>query len=268
MEKVKEVALRAAQEAGEVLRKGVGNIKNIDYKSAFNVVTDVDKASEALVISIIREAFPDDYILAEESGLLESKDAKRRWLIDPLDGTTNFAHSYPFFSVSIGFEVEGQARFGVVYNPISDEQFWAERGKGAYLNDRQIKVSQSKSLAVSLLATGFPPDSQNAKYNNFEQFVRVTDASHGVRRDASAALDLAFVACGRLDGYWEMKLAPWDLGAGTLIIEEAGGKLSNLAGGDFDINSGHVVATNGFIHDELISLLQLQDVEAPVAQTR
>lgn len=264
MDRVKEVAFKAAREAGEILRKGVGNVKNIDYKSAFNVVTDVDKASEALIVSIVRDSFPDDYILAEESGLLESKDAARRWLIDPLDGTANFAHSYPFFCVSIALEVAGKVHFGAVYNPLSDELFWAERGKGAYLNDKAIKVSDSKSLAVSLLATGFPPDSKNAKHTNIEQFAKITDLSYGVRRDGSAALDLSFVACGRLDAFWEMKLAPWDLGAGTLLIEEAGGKITNLQGGTFNIETGHVVASNTHLHDELIAALAFKDLEVAV----
>lgn len=267
MERAKEVAFRAAREAGEVQRQGVGNVKNIDYKSAFNVVTDVDKASEALIVSIIRESFPDDYILAEESGLLESKDAKRRWLIDPLDGTANFAHSYPFFCVSIALEVSGVVQLGVVYNPLSDELFWAQRGRGAFLSDRPIKVSSSRSLAVALLATGFPPDTKTAKHTNIPQFAKITDLSYGVRRDGSAALDLSFVASGRLDAFWEMKLAPWDLGAGTLLVEEAGGRITNLMNGPFNIETGHVIASNGHIHDELVRELEFQDIEnvAPAA---
>jgi myo-inositol-1(or 4)-monophosphatase len=261
LDRVKKVAFKAAREAGEILRKGVGNVKNIDYKSAFNVVTDVDKASESLIVSIIHENFPDDYILAEESGLIESRDAGRRWLIDPLDGTANFAHSYPFFCVSIALEVAGKVHFGTVYNPLSDELFWAEHGKGAYLNDKAIKVSASQSLAVSLLATGFPPDSKNAKHTNIEQFACITDLSYGVRRDGSAALDLSFVACGRLDAFWEMKLAPWDLGAGTLLIEQAGGRVTNLLGGPFDIEAGHVVASNSHLHEELVNALAFQDIE-------
>lgn len=258
MDRVKEVTFKAIKEAGEILRRGVGHVKNIDYKSAFNVVTDVDKASEALIVAAIRESFPDDHILAEESGLLESADADRRWLIDPLDGTANFAHSYPFFCISMALEVAGKVRFGAVYNPISDELFWAEHGKGAFLNDQPIKVSSSKSLAVSLLVTGFAPDTANAKHTNIEQFAKLTDMTYGVRRDGSAALDLSFVACGRLDGFWELRLAPWDLGAGTLLVEQAGGKVTNLQGGAFDIASGHVLATNTLIHDELSEALGFQ----------
>ena len=254
MDRVKEVAFQAARLSGDILKQRVGHVKDIDYKSAFNLVTDVDKASERQIIEIIKKAFPDDQILAEESGAHQASST-RRWLIDPLDGTTNFAHAYPCFCVSIGFEDQGKPLLGVVYNPLSDELFWAEAGRGAYLNERQIKVSGVSRLEAGLFATGFPPDSKSAKINNMKQFTEVTDLSHGVRRDGSAALDLSYVAAGRLDGYWEIKLAPWDLAAGTLLVREAGGKVTNLTGGTFDINTGHVAATNGLVHDQLIAAL-------------
>jgi myo-inositol-1(or 4)-monophosphatase len=247
---IKQVAFTAARQAGAILRERLGKI-HIDYKSAFNLVTEADKESEQHVISVIRDRFPNDQILAEETGAHQTSST-RRWIIDPLDGTTNYAHTYPFFSVSIGFEDKGDVLFGVVYNPSTDELFWAEKGQGAYLNDRRISVSNNATLNVSLLATGFPPDSRTAPISNLDEFAHITDLSHGVRRDASAALDLSFVASGRLDGFWELKLAPWDLAAGTLLIREAGGTVTNAVGGKFDIGEGHVIATNGKIHDELV----------------
>lgn len=261
MDHIREIAFRAAKEAGALLRERVGKIRNIDYKSAFNIVTDVDRESEQLIVGMLNEHFPNDAILGEESGAHEAS-SERRWIIDPLDGTANYSHGYPFFSVSIGFEDQGQMRLGVVYNPISDELFWAEHGKGAYLNQQPIKVSEHTRLGTCLLATGFPADTATAKMSNIVQFSKVTDLSMGVRRDGSAALDLSFVACGRLDGFWELKLAQWDLAAGTLIVREAGGMVTNPSGGPFDIRSGHVLATNKLIHDELIEALAFGDAIA------
>lgn len=255
LDRIKDTAIQAAREAGAVLIRRLGNIAAIDYKSAFNLVTDVDKASEALILEIIGKNFPEDQIIAEESGVLKAS-SERRWFIDPLDGTTNYAHSYPFFSVSIGVEVEGKPVLAVVFNPFSNELFFAEKGKGAWLGETAIKVSANSTLATSLLATGFPPDTKNARHPNMNEFQKLTDLSHGVRRDGSAALDLSFVACGRLDAFWEYKLAPWDLAAGTLIVTEAGGKVTSPNGGNFDINSGHVLASNGLIHDEVLKALQ------------
>jgi myo-inositol-1(or 4)-monophosphatase len=258
MDRIREVGFAAARRAGAIQLERLGKINNIDYKSAFNLVTDVDKESEAAIIGIIKHEFPDHQILAEETGAHRSASAAR-WIIDPLDGTTNYAHGYPFFCVSIGFEEAGEMKFGVVFNAVSNEMFWAERGQGAKLNDKAIHVSANKTLATSLLVTGFPADTQTAKISNMTEFARLTDSSHGVRRDGSAALDLSFVACGRLDAFWELKLAPWDLAAGTLIVREAGGKVTNLTGGPFDINTGHVLADNGLIHDELIKVLAFTD---------
>lgn len=259
MDHIREIAFKAARAAGAILRDRAGNIGNIDYKSAFNIVTDVDKEAERNIIGILNEHFPDDQILAEESGVHEARSS-RRWIIDPLDGTTNYSHGYPFFSVSIGYEDAGEPLMGFVYNPISDEMFWAQKGKGAYLNETKIKVSNHTGIATSLLATGFPPDTKLVKHSNIEQFARLTERSLGVRRDGSAALDLCFVACGRLDGFWEMKLAPWDLAAGTVIIREAGGMVTDLTGGGFDMSTGHVLATNGLIHNELKEALAFTDV--------
>lgn len=255
MKNSRKIAVRAALEAGRLLKERLGDVRTIDYKEAYNIVTDVDKASEAKIVSIIRGEFPDDDILAEEGGFTEGAGLNRRWLIDPLDGTTNYAHTYPFFSVSIALEEAGKRILGVIYNPMTDELFWAEPGEGAWLNDEKISVSDLKELNSSLLATGFPPDTAKAVRSNLLQFKTLTDRTHGVRRDGSAALDLCFVACGRLDGFWEMKLAPWDIGAGSLIVEEAGGRVTNLSGGALDIYSGHILATNGKIHDDLTEAL-------------
>lgn len=254
MDNVRETALNAANAAGEILKSRYGKVESIDYKSAFNIVTDVDAASEKEVIRIIRESFPDHQILGEESGAHKASSLSR-WLIDPLDGTTNYAHSYPFFCVSIGFEHNGEMQLGVVFNPISGELFFARKGNGAVMGNKPIKVSAISSLSTCLLATGFPPDTANATYSNIEEFAKLTDLCHGVRRDGSAALDLSFVACGRLDGFWEYKLAPWDLAAGTLIVREAGGTVTGLANEQFDITSGHVLATNNLVHDEIVTAL-------------
>jgi myo-inositol-1(or 4)-monophosphatase len=254
MEQVKQLAERAARKAGALLKERVGHIKTIDYKSAFNLVTDVDRESERLIVSMITETFPDDQILGEEGGARHASGT-RRWLIDPLDGTTNFTHGYPCFCVSIGCEDNGELIAGVVFNPMADELFWAMKGKGAYLNDKKISVSQTATVSESLLATGFPADTKNAKISNVQEFVRLTDLSHGVRRDGSAAIDLCQVACGRLEAFWELKLAPWDLGAGVLMVREAGGTVTNAVGGTFEINKGDVISSNGKIHDELVKSL-------------
>lgn len=255
LNKSKDIAFKAAAEAGKLIASRVGDVRKIDYKGVANIVTDVDKAAEAKIIDIIRSQFPDDEILAEESGRSVGSKTSRCWLIDPLDGTTNFAHTYPFFSVSIALVEAGRQVLGVVFNPVSNELFWAVLGEGAWLNDTRLRVSGIKTLGESLLATGFASSRQDLQSVSMEQFRRLTAVSHGVRRDGSAALDLCFVACGRLDGYWERKLAPWDLGAGTLIVEEAGGKVTNLVNGTLDLSKGHVAATNGLIHDEMITAL-------------
>lgn len=254
MEQVRQTARKAAYAAGEILKQKLGNIEKLDYKSAFNIVTDADQASEQAVIGIIRESHPGDEILGEESGALTT-GSNRRWLIDPLDGTTNYAHGYPFFCVSIGFEEAGELKLGIVYNPVADEFFYAERGKGTWLGERQVRVSATATVSESLLTTGFPPDSRVAPYPNMTEFHYLTDMCHGVRRDGSAALDLCFVACGRIEGFWEYKLAPWDLAAGVLAVEEGGGRVTSVSGGPFELNSGHVLATNGLVHAEMISLL-------------
>jgi myo-inositol-1(or 4)-monophosphatase len=251
---VKHTAFKAAHEAGLILFEHLGKIKEIEYKSAFNIVTDVDKASEMRILAILQEEFPGDDILAEESGKKDT-GAKRRWLIDPLDGTTNYTHSYPFFAVSIALEDNGTIVFGVVHNPFTKETFWAEKGGGAYLNESSLTVSANKTLSTSLLATGFPPGDRKPEESNMLEFAQITASCHGVRRDGAAALDLSYVAAGRLDGFWETKLAPWDMAAGLLIVQEAGGKVTNDQGLPLDLTKGHILATNGLIHDEVVQAL-------------
>jgi myo-inositol-1(or 4)-monophosphatase len=253
-DKAAETAKRAALKAGSHIKERLGHSK-IDYKGAFNLVTDVDKASEAMILEILRADFPDDSVLAEEGGGTQNQ-SPRRWLIDPLDGTTNFAHSYPFFAVSIALEVDGEVVVGVVFNPISHELFSAQKGKGAFLNDQPMQVSNVPVLNESLLATGFPPDSGNSLQNNIAAFAEVTHRCHGVRRDGSAALDLCYVASGRLDGFWELKLAPWDIGAGSLIVREAGGMTTDVDGTPLKLSTGHILATNGKIHNEVMKVLE------------
>lgn len=254
MKRERKVAFRAALEAGRIQREKLGLAHKVDYKSAFNLVTEVDRACEELIKSILEAEFEDDAILAEESGASRVK-SYRRWLIDPLDGTTNFAHSYPFFCVSIGFEMNGEVVLGVVYNPVSDELFWAERGGGAFLNDDRLQVSGTKKLGESLLSTGFPPDTRNNHSDNMLEFKTLTSHCHGVRRDGSAALDLCFVAAGRTDGFWEAGLAPWDIAAGSLIVTEAGGRVSDLAGADLDLCRGDIIASNGHLHKQIKAAL-------------
>ncbi len=253
MTKEREVAIKAARAAGELILKRVGDVGKIDYKGAFNLVTEVDKAAEEIILGILRSEFPNDEILAEESGASGGKTTKRRWLIDPIDGTTNFAHSYPLFCTSIGLEEAGEFVLGVVFNPVAKELFWAETGAGAWLNDKQIKVSKINSLSESLLATGFHSSSRAGDPANREMFIHITDTTHGVRRDGSAALDMCFVACGRTEGFWESQIALWDIGAGTVIVREAGGSVTDLQGKSLNTLNTRVsiVASNKLIHKEL-----------------
>jgi myo-inositol-1(or 4)-monophosphatase len=221
-----------------------------------DLVTEYDRRAEKLIVDAIRELHPDDLILAEEGGEVGSSTSGRRWLIDPLDGTTNFTHGLPFFCVSVGLWEDGQPLVGVVQAPALQWSFWAARGQGTWWNGRQIRVSKTPTLPQALLVTGFPYDRRTSPENNFDQFVALKQQAQGVRRIGAAALDLAMVAAGWLDGYWEMKLKPWDLGAGALLVTEAGGRISSWSGGPFDVDSGEAVATNGLIHDALVTALQ------------
>ena len=252
-----------AREAGERLREFLAQGVETEYKGDVDVVTVADRTVEKLIRTRLGEAFPAHGVYGEE-GTRERLDQEYRWYVDPLDGTTNFAHGVPHFCVSLGLEhrapglaadADGTVVAAVIYDPMLDELFWAERGRGAMLNGRPIHVSTVPDLAESLVATGFPSrkrhDSPNIHF--YQEF---TLRSHGVRRAGSAALDLAYVACGRFEAFWEFHLNPWDTAAGFLLVEEAGGRISDFAGGPFQLDSREVLASNGLIHGELVGLFQ------------
>ena len=251
-----DFAIQTARDAGRILAERFGRKIEISNKSEIDLVTESDLASERLIIDRIKTYYPRHSILAEESGASNPDDNQNawRWIIDPLDGTTNYAHGYPCFCVSIALENQGRLEIGVVYDPIRDEMFAAERGQGASLNGRRINVSRTISLGSSLLCTGFPYDvrQRNEFAKHFASFIM---HAQGVRRDGAAALDLAYVAAGRFDGFWEEGLKPWDVAAGALIIEEAGGRITNYLGGPLDIHRPPVVASNGLIHDQMRKVL-------------
>lgn len=255
MDRVASVGESAAREAGALLlarfRTGVG----VRHKGEIDLVTEADLASERLVVSRLGEAFPGHAILAEEQHA-DAERGENTWIIDPLDGTTNFAHGFPVFAVSIAFERDGELVWGVVHNPLLDETFTAVRGRGAVLNGRPIRVSAAPVLRESLIATGFPYDVRTSSANNLDYFCAVVQRARGVRRAGSAALDLAYVAAGRLDGFWELKLGPWDCAAGFLLVREAGGVVSDLQGRRGSIYERECAASNGLIHEELLGVLR------------
>lgn len=221
---------------------------------ANDIVTDADRASEDIIMEAIRKEFPDHDILTEER-LTESTGSRWLWLVDPLDGTVNFAHRYPVFSISIALMDSGTLVAGMVYDPLRQERFFALKGVGAFLNGNLIRVSRADHLDKSIVATGFPYDKASSPMNNLAEFSRVTLKVQGVRRAGSAALDLAYVSCGRLDGFWELKLKPWDMAAGMLLVQEAGGRVTDRIGKPTDVYTLSVVATNGIIHDQLVDVL-------------
>jgi myo-inositol-1(or 4)-monophosphatase len=255
-DEVLQLALRLAGEAGRIQRDRYETDIEVRTKSAaIDLVTEVDHACEALIVETLGRERPDDAILAEEGGGADREGAAWRWIIDPLDGTTNYAHGYPRFCVSIGVEHHDQRTVGVVYDPLLDELYSAVRGQGAHCNGRPIDVSGEDDFGNALLATGFAYDVHRSLEDNLNHFAHVVKQARAVRRDGSAALDLCYVAAGRFDGFWEMKLHAWDVAAGLLIVEEAGGRVSDMAGGPVDRSGMQTVATNGHIHDVLIRLL-------------
>jgi len=236
--------------------EGLGGNLEIARKGEVDLVTQVDLALQEMMVEAIHQRYPDHSILGEEG--TEEKKAKEGeyiWLIDPLDGTTNYVHGYPVFCVSVALAYGGDVLAGTIYDPLHNELFYAEKGKGAVLNDRAIAVSRTDRLISSLLSTGFPYERATLPNNNLAQFNRVIARIQGVRRSGSVALDLAYVAAGRLDGHWELHVKPWDTGTGGLLIEEAGGRITNGRGGPWNPFEGYIVATNGKIHDELLALL-------------
>ncbi|MCH7517850.1 MAG: inositol monophosphatase, partial [Candidatus Dadabacteria bacterium] len=224
-----EVAEKTAREAGVVLLENLGKVKKIEFKAKNSLVTEVDKLSEEIIINNIKKSFPSHDIFAEESGR-HSENSDYLWLIDPIDGTTNYAHAYPFFSISIALEVKGEVEIGLVYDPVKDEMFTAEAGKGAYLNGELIKVSKSDSIEHSHVCTGFMHEVEWMVEANIKHFGNFIRRARAVRRDGSAALDVCYVACGRFDGFWELGLNPWDTAAAVLILKEAGGQVTTFSG--------------------------------------
>lgn len=245
-----------ARQAGTILRAGFGQGHQIDYKGIIDPVTEVDRRSEDLIVAEIHNRFPSHQVIAEERGSL-SGEAGHVWYIDPLDGTVNYAHGIPIFAVSIAYAEFGTMKFGVVYDPMRDECFSAERGKGSFLNGRPIQVSTTESLDRSLLVTGFPYDIRTNPQNNLNHYTRFALISQGVRRLGSAALDLCYIACSRFDGYWELRLHTWDVAAGGLIVEEAGGVATNIEGGrDYLSAPQSVVTANPALHPQILNVLQ------------
>ncbi len=253
MEKFKEIAIDLAKASGQMLMGSLGKVADIGHKGEIDLVTEADRRSEDLIVGRLREAFPHHAIIAEESG--GERDAEYLWLIDPLDGTTNYAHGFPWFSVSIALLKEGEPILGVIYHPVLDELFWAERGEGAWLNGEKIKVSPTAQLSQSLLATGFPYDIRESKINNLDHFSHFSLRTLAIRRAGSAALDLAYLAGGRFDGFWELKLHPWDMAAGFLLVIEAGGKVTDFKGDKFDPFGREILASNGRIHSQMLDVL-------------
>jgi myo-inositol-1(or 4)-monophosphatase len=252
----RRVAVDAARAAGHLLHREHPRTRQVSFKgTSTNLVTEMDGRAEALVVDALLAAFPDDGILGEEGGARPGRSG-RRWLIDPLDGTTNYAHGVPIYCVGIGLERGGTVELGVVYDPGRDELFVAERGAGAWLNDRRLAVSATPTLDTSLLVTGFPYDIRTNPDNNLREYAAFAVRSRAVRRCGSALLDLAYVAAGRFDGFWELTLGPWDVAAGMILVEEAGGRVTDLRGSPIDLDRPRVVASNGRIHGEILAVLK------------
>ena len=253
---LRDAAMAMAREAGTIVREGWGRVHRPERKGRIDLVTEYDRRSEALLLARIAERFPGHAMLAEESGVHAARDARVRWLVDPLDGTTNFAHNYPFFAVSIGAEVDGEAAAAAVYDPTRDEMFAAARGAGATLDGEPIRVSDVERVESALVVTGFPYDVREHPERSVPLFQAFLRRAQGVRRDGSAALNLCYVACGRFDGFWELALSPWDMSAGHLIVREAGGRVTRFDGSEFRVEGKQILASNGRVHDEMMEILK------------
>ncbi len=256
LKSVKRVGIAAAYKGGEVLKTNFGKKCKVQKKGAKDLVTESDTKSERLIIDTIRKVFPSHGILAEESGS-NNKGAECIWIIDPLDGTTNFAHNLGLFAVSIAFSIKGDIEAGIVLNPVTGELFTAVKGEGAELNGIPIHVSETTSISDSLLVTGFPYNVKEIKPLQ-ARFFNCLNASQGIRRLGSAALDLCYVASGRFEGFWEENLKPWDTAAGFIIAREAGAMVTDFSGNIFDLNKNEILATNGLIHQEMIKSLEIK----------
>lgn len=254
--RLRDAACDYAREAGALVLQGYGRIHAPERKGRIDLVTEYDRRSEARLLELIARDFPGHAVLAEESGAHEKgAEAPARWIIDPLDGTTNFAHNYPFFAVSVGVEVGGAVVAGAVYDPVADEMFAAARGEGASMNGTRIHVSACEQIEDALLVTGFPYDVREHPERHLPLFQDFLLRAQGIRRDGSAALNLCYLAMGRFDGFWEGHLAPWDLAAGTLIVAEAGGTLTDYTGGPLDIRGKQVCAAGAALHARMLEVL-------------
>ncbi|MFQ6037934.1 MAG: inositol monophosphatase family protein [Candidatus Aminicenantales bacterium] len=256
-----EAAAEAAREAGVFLRENLGVSPEVSFKGEVDLVTDMDRRAQELIFRRIAKGFPEHDILAEE-GLSREKGSEFLWIIDPLDGTTNYAHGFPIFTVSIALARKGEVVCGVVHDPMRNETFAAVKGEGAFCNGKKIGVSRVGELDKSLVATGFPYDLRESEENNIDHFNHFLTRVQAIRRCGSAAMDLCYVACGRFDGFWELKLMPWDVAAGALIVEEAGGRMSDFKGQAFDIYGKETLASNGLIHEQMIAVLGMGRREA------
>jgi myo-inositol-1(or 4)-monophosphatase len=253
---LREAAIAFAREAGQVVREGWGRDHDPEHKGVIDLVTEYDRRSEATLLDRIAARFPGHAVLAEESGGAREPRGVR-WIIDPLDGTTNFAHNYPFFAVSVGVEIDGRMVAGAVHDPVRDETFAAALGAGATRNGAPIHVSRIARVGDALLVTGFPYDVRERPRRYLEPFEAFLLRAQGVRRDGSAALNLCYLACGRFDGFWEYHLSPWDMAAGTLIVTEAGGRVTRLDGSEFRLDGREILASNGSLHEEMRGILDL-----------
>ncbi|MEO8663641.1 MAG: inositol monophosphatase family protein [Bryobacteraceae bacterium] len=252
MEPYLETAVDIAREAGALVLRYLERHIGFELKGEFDLVTEADRNSEKLIVERLRRHFPTHGIVAEEGGGQEGS-SEYRWYVDPLDGTTNFAHGFPIFNVTLGLEHKGEMIAGVVYDPTRDEIFKAERGSGAWLNNRRIHVSKAARIEDSLVATGFPSRKRHQNVN-VHYYYQLAMISHGVRRAGAAAIDLAYVACGRLDAFWEFGLKPWDMAAGILLVQEAGGRVTDMKGHPATLGGAHLLADNSAIHEEMIGL--------------
>jgi len=266
-----KIAIEAVKEAGKIQEEKFGENFKIEHKGEINLVTEVDYQCEKAIIDIIKRDYPEHEILTEEAGSVKGlppshspltkggqMEGKYKWIIDPLDGTTNYAHSYPCFCASVGLEIDGEIVAGAVYNPMIDELFTSIKGEGAYLNGNRIRVSKIGDINKSLLATGFPYDIRESKENNLNHFCNFAVRAQAIRRPGSAVLDLCYLAAGRFDGFWELKLYPWDMAASSLIVKESGGMITDFKGSEFSIYKGEMLASNGLIHKEMIEILSRQ----------
>lgn len=263
MEDYFKAAWAAADAAGALIRAGWQRTKEIDYKSAIDLVTATDRQSERRIVEVLQAHFPGHSILAEEETAFVGCQNDHRWIVDPLDGTTNFVHGYPHFCISLALEREAEVILGLVYDPLREECFRAAKGGGASLNGVPVRTSDIDELDKALLATGFPYDRRERAEIYLPFFKAFMVRSQGIRRNGSAALDLCYLACGRVDGFWEHKLRPWDTAAGTLIVREAGGKVSDFSGDPFSIWGKETLASNGLLHDEMVRIAASVKRESP-----